>query len=116
MQEQPHTTSGTHRVGMQEARLQQLDEVAVEQQAAQPLHILGAALAQLLPLHPGHDQHLAAGEVRVDLRDQDAYRSAHVHTTTSNKLASCSAAVFDLLTVAGMSRTPLEMWLQVPGK
>jgi hypothetical protein len=59
---------------MQEACLQQLDEVAVEQHAAQALHVLGAALAQLLPLHPGHDQHLAAGEVRVDIWHQDACR------------------------------------------
>mmetsp|Transcript_41278 Transcript_41278/g.74208 ORF Transcript_41278/g.74208 Transcript_41278/m.74208 type:complete len:421 (-) Transcript_41278:1231-2493(-) len=65
-------------VGVQEARLQQLDEVGVEDGVAEREHVVRAALAQLLPRDPRGGEDVSGGKLGEDLRHHHPLQPRHV--------------------------------------
>mmetsp|Transcript_29807 Transcript_29807/g.75042 ORF Transcript_29807/g.75042 Transcript_29807/m.75042 type:complete len:624 (+) Transcript_29807:182-2053(+) len=66
------------RVRMQEACLEQLDEVGVQDGVAQRQDVVRAALAQLLPRNPRGGEQVARGELGPDVGHDNALKRCHV--------------------------------------
>mmetsp|Transcript_6737 Transcript_6737/g.18856 ORF Transcript_6737/g.18856 Transcript_6737/m.18856 type:complete len:299 (+) Transcript_6737:1887-2783(+) len=64
---------------MHEAGVQQLDQIAVEEGAAQLAHVGAGALVQLLARHPFGDEERVGGELPVGAWSDDAVQSPLLH-------------------------------------